>query len=304
MTTQTNTDIKLENFNDVWSLGYHEVIEKKFHELLGQAEALQDKSIYLQILSQIALAQALQKKFDAAHKTLDDAQALLTPAYDLARARILLERGRVFHQADNIQEAKVYFEQAFEFSAQHKFDFYTIDAAHMIAILAEPTQEKIQWNQRALDLAAHTKDSRAALWIGSLSNNLGQNYFEEKQFEKALSAFQKALECRKKEGYAPNIRIAQWAIARTLRLLERLDNAEIMLLTLVKEYDALTESGNLDMPVESLKLARGWVHEELAEVYHVKSKFFANAAYNDLSPDEMFRKTAPERLERLKQLGH
>ena len=96
MTFQPNVDVKLENFNDLWSLGYPAVVEKKFHGLLPQAESLKDKSIYLQILSQIALAQALQKKFDDAHKTLDDAQALLTPEYNLAQTRIFLERGRAF----------------------------------------------------------------------------------------------------------------------------------------------------------------------------------------------------------------
>ncbi len=91
MTFQPNVGAKLENFNDLWSLGYPAVVEKKFHELLSQAKSLKDKSIYLQILSQIALAQALQKKFDDAHKTLDDAQKLLTPEYNLAQARIFLE---------------------------------------------------------------------------------------------------------------------------------------------------------------------------------------------------------------------
>ncbi len=310
MTFQPNTDIKLEKFDDAWGLGDPVIIEKKFYELLPQAESLKDKSIYLQILSQIALTQALQKKFNEAHKTLNDAEALLTPEeeysknnpYDLARVRILLERGRVFQQAGNIVEARAYFEKSFEFSKKHKFDFHTINAAHMIAIVAEKPEEKIEWNQRAIEMATSTKDKWAQDWLGPLYNNLGQNYLEIQQFEKALTAFQKALEYRKIEGYMPNIRVAKWAVARALRSLDRLDEALTIQHELIKEYDAIAQSGSYDIPIQMFTLTRGLIYEELAEIYAEKAIVFAKLAYKDLSHDEMFRKTAPERLERLQRI--
>ncbi len=299
---QTNIDTKLESFDELWGFGDPVVIEKKFYEILPQAESLEDKSIYLQILSQIALAQALQKKFDEAHNTLDEAEALLTSEYYLARVRILLERGRVLQQAGKISEAREYFEQSFALSALYKLDYHTINAAHMIAIVAEKTEEKIVWNQRALDLAACTKDKRARDWFGALSNNLGQNYLEEKQFEKALEAFQKALEYREKEGYAPNIRVAKWSIARALRSLNRLDEALVMQHALAKEHEVIAKSGDVDVPVEMFTLIRGLVYEEIAEIYDAKVKIFAKLAYDDLSKNIMFNETTPERLERLRHM--
>lgn len=303
MATSMNSDVQLDNFDDIWSLGDPVLIENKFYELLPQAESLKNKSIYLQMLSQIALVQAMQQKFDAAHKTLDTAEALLTPEYELARARILLERGRVFQQSGNIPQAKSYFEQSFAVSQQNQLDFHTINAAHMIAIIVEPTIEKIKWNQLALELASSTNDKRAGDWLGSLYNNLGQNYLEDKQYEKALMAFQKALEYRKKEKYAPNIRVAKWAIAHTLRMLDRLDEALVILQALQQEYDVITKSEKIDVPVvQMFTLTRGWVYEELAEIYLAKANIFVNAAYDDLSNNVMFKTTSPERLERLKQL--
>jgi tetratricopeptide (TPR) repeat protein len=283
-------------------LGYPAVVEKKFHELLPQAELLKDKSIYLQILSQIALAQALQKKFDDAHKTLDEAQALLTPEYNLAQARIFLERGRAFHQAEKITEARNFFEKSFNLSKKYEFDFYAIDAAHMIAIVADAVADKIKWNQLAIGMVLSSQDKRSILWLGSLYNNLGRSYEAEKQFEKAFSAFEQALEYRKKEGYAPNIRVAKWSVARVLRLLDRLDDALAIQQELLKEYDAITISEKFDMPVEMFKLARGWVYEEIAELYHAKAVTFAKRAYDDLSNDLMFRTTESKRLERLKYI--
>ena len=302
MPIQTNADIKLENFDDFWGLGDPVEIEKKFRELLPQAKALADPSTYLQLLSQIALAQGIQKKFDAAHATLDDAERFLTPEYNLARVRILLERGRVFQQAENLTEAMRFFVQSFELSSKHKFDFHTINAAHMIAIAAEKTEEKIKWNQLAIDLAQKTKEQRAHLWLGSLYNNLGQNFLEAKRFEKALDAFEKALKHRIEQSDVPNIRVAKWAVARTLRALDRLDEALAIQLRLLEEYDAITASGNLDMPAEMFTLIRGWVAEEVAEIYDAKAKIFAKLAYADLSTNAMFQKTEPARLERLRQI--
>ncbi len=104
---------------------------------------LEDKSIYLQILSQIALAQAMQQKFDIAHKTLDEAEASLSPEYPLAQVRILLERGRVFHQSDNIDAALPLFKKSYELSARLGFEYHTVNAAHMIAIVLKDSDKKL-----------------------------------------------------------------------------------------------------------------------------------------------------------------
>ena len=311
MALQTKIDVTLEKFDDLWGLGDPAIVEKKFRELLPQAKALRDQSIYLQLLSQIALTQAMQKQFDAAHKTLDEAESLLTSEQPLAQARILLERGRAFQQAwhsfirgskAEINKVRPLFEQSFEISMKHEFDFHAINAAHMIAIIVENPEEKIAWNQRAIDMAEKTKDEKARMWFGSLYNNLGQNYLDIKQFDKALGAFKKALEYREKEGYAPNVRVAKWSIGHALRLLGQVEEALKTQNNLIHEYETISKSGNLDMTEVMFKLIRGWVYEELAEIHNAKSKSYANLAYKDLANDETFQKTSPERLERLKQI--
>lgn len=151
---------EIENFDEWWGiLGDPIKVEQKFQELFLQAQYLNNKSISIQLLSQIALAQALQKKFDAAHNTLDTAKLLLPHDDKVAHVRILLERGRVFQQAGNIANALSFFQQAFEPGIKNNIcDKYTIDAAHMIAIVVEKPEEKILWNCRAIDMAMHTKD--------------------------------------------------------------------------------------------------------------------------------------------------
>ncbi len=292
---------KLENFDELF-VGDPAQIEKNLKELLPQAFALENKSIYIQIMSQIALAQAMQKKFDAAHETLNAAEKFLTSQDHLARVRILLERGRVWMQAGNNEAALPLFKQSFDLSAAHHFDYHTCNAAHMIAIVAVTPEEKIAWNLHAIELAEKSKIRRAQAWVGSLYNNLGQAYIEARQYEKALTTLQQAQKFREMEGYLPNVRVAKWAVARALRLLNRSNEALDILLALDNEYDSMMKRNELDMPKEVLDTARGLVCEELAEIYSTKAEFFAETAYKNLSKDEWFKKLEISRLERLNQL--
>lgn len=297
----SDEEFRLEDFDKLF-VGDLAEAEKNLRALLPRAEALEDKSIYLQILSQIALAQAVQKNFDSARKTLDLAEKQLSPEHHLARVRILLERGRVFFQEGNVAAARPLFKQSFELSAEHKFDYHTVNAAHMVPFAAETVEEKIEWNERAIKLAENSESVRAQEWLGSLYNNVGQAYLEAKQYDKALPSLKKALECRELEGHAVNTRVARWAVARTLRLLNRSDEALPMLMALLDEYDSMVKTGRLDMPAEMLPSARGLVYEELAEIDGEKAQMYAGLAYDDLSKDEWFERLEPQRLERLKKL--
>jgi tetratricopeptide (TPR) repeat protein len=205
-------------------------------------------------------------------------------------------------QAGDYTAARPLFQYSFELSAVHHFDDHTCNAAHMVALVAQTPEEKIQWNLRAITLAEQTESSRARRWLGSLYHNLGQAYIEAKQYEKALAFCEKALSLREQEGYAPNVRTARWAMARALRFLNRLDEAFPILLDLIKTYDAMVETHTLDIPSEMVPALRGLVYEELAEIHATKTKEYAKLACEDLSKDEWFKKLEPRRWERLKEL--
>lgn len=294
--------VRLEDFDDLF-VGDPVTIESNLRALIPEAEAREDPSLYLQILSQIALAQAMQKHFDAAHRTLDTAESLLTADGHVARARVLLERGRVWWQSGDTAAAGPLFRQSYEICAAHGLDEHACNAAHMIAIVAEDTQEKIAWNRRAIELAEQSSQPRARAWLGSLHHNLGQAYLDARQFDDALRVFQKTLEFREAEGSAANIRVARWAIARAMRCTGRLEQALSILSALFAEYEHQVASGQRDMPDSMLRVARGLVAEELAEVHAAETRRFAALAYGDLAQDEWFQRLEPARLERLRQLS-
>ena len=216
--------------------------------------------------------------------------------------RIILERGRVFLQEGSVDAARPLFKQSFELSSTHGFDYHTVNAAHMVPFVAEAVEEKIEWNERAIKIAQNSQLVCAHEWLGSLYNNLGQAYLEAKQYDKALLVLKKALKYREQENYAPNIRVARWAVARTIRLLNRPNEAIPILHALLEEYQSMEKNGNLDMPPEMFRSSRGLVYEELAEIEREMRRTYAVLAYDDLSQDEWFTRLEPQRLERLKQL--
>jgi tetratricopeptide (TPR) repeat protein len=287
----------LENFDDLFT-GDPVDIERNLTDLLAEARALENNSIYLQILSQIALAQAMQQKFEQAHKTLDEAEQDLQEADTIAYARILLERGRVYHQSGDIKNALPLFKQSYELSKSSGLDFHAINAAHMVAIVEEKVGDKIHWNRVALSLAENTTITKAGDWIGVLYNNLAQNYIESHDYSSALEAFEKCKKYAEIKGGPIVTRGAKWGIARSYRSLGRLDEALIIQTTLLSEYEEIAHQKLL--PIEIIYVGRGVVYEELALIHHEYMKHYAMLAYQDLSKDPWCNKLIPDRIEQMK----
>jgi tetratricopeptide (TPR) repeat protein len=293
-----NSGSSLPDFDALWDFARPAESEAAFRALLpeaqAQAQASGNLSYYLELLTQIARTQGLQRDFAAAHATLDQVEALLTDDLCRARVRYLLERGRVFNSAGQLQEARPLFEGAWEIARACHEDVYAIDAAHMVAIVAPP-DEKLVWNRKGLEVVEQTSNALAQKWGGSLYNNIGWDYHEHAQYELALEAFFHALEWRKVQGDRREILIAKWCIARTLRSRGQTEEA-------LRQQQALLEEWKL------LGASDGYVEEELGECLLALDRldearpYFA-CAHAKLSLDAWLIATEPARLERLKRLG-
>jgi tetratricopeptide (TPR) repeat protein len=171
--------------------------------------------------TQIARSLGLQGRFDEAWEELARISKVHSP---LVEIRMQLEEGRLKNSSGCKNEAKPYFLKALQVATQEHFDFYAIDAAHMLGIVLDG-QESIRWNKDALQLAANSKIKRAHNWKGSLLNNLGWAYFNVGEFKTALTTFESALDFQKTGGNPARIRVARWTVARCLRALKRYDEA-------------------------------------------------------------------------------
>lgn len=244
----------LPDFNKLWDFNKPHVTEQKFRELIPAAKDSGDPEYHLQLLTQIARTEGLQKKFEEAHVTLDEVQDALIPETPVAKIRYFLERGRVFNSSKQAELALPLFVRAFELSLEGKNDGFAVDAAHMVAIAEPESAKKMEWNLKALEVAEKSSDEKAKGWVGSLYNNIGWTYHDAGDFEKGLELFKKAQAFREAKGELSTIIIAKWCVARALRSLKRFD-------------EALEIQKALEVDCEKVSQPDGYVYQELSALY-------------------------------------
>ncbi len=284
---------ELPDFDKLWDYAHPDISERRFRELLPRALDSLDLSYLAQLLTQIARAEGLQRKFEDAHKTLDRVDKALPKTDGRTLIRYLLERGRVHNSSGSVDDAKRLFLQAFDLAVKSNEDFYAVDAAHMVAIV-ESSENQLEWNLKALDLAENSSDERSRNWRGSLYNNIGWTYFDGREFQEALFMFEKALEFRRQQGDPVSVGVARWCVAKTLRMMGHTEEALEIQRELLQEYQS-----------EGRK--SGFVYEEIAECLVLLGReeeardWFA-AAYDELSKDPSVANDR-DRLTRLKTMG-
>jgi len=258
------------------------------------AETANHPSYLHELLTQIARAEGLQRKFDEAHRTLDRVEDQVDEKPPIVRIRYLLERGRVFNSSGKPEHAKPLFVDAWEFAQAADEGGLAVDAAHMVAIVVQG-DESLKWNEIALEFAERSSSEAARQWLGSLYNNVGWTYHDQGEFEKALDHFQRALVWRRKRDDGVATRIAKWSVARAMRSLNRVEEA------LGKQQELLSDwesAGGVD----------GFVFEELAECLWAlgradEARNYFQLAHAELVKDTWLAENEAPRLARLKELG-
>lgn len=271
----------------------------RFQALLPEVEASNNRAYHVELLSQLARTHSLRREFAEAHERLDQAEALLADEMVVPKMRCLLERGRCFNSAGEPEKALPLFREAFGLGTAvgTQADFHTIDAAHMMAIAEPLPVNQLQWNEAALTLAEASPDARAGGWRGSLYNNIGWTYHDMGDYHKALEIFAKALAWREahQQDKPEAIRIARWCVGRTLRSLNRLDEALALQQALLAEYEGV---GQTD----------GFVFEEIGECLLAlgrgdEARPYFRLAHAELSQLAWLTASEPDRLARLAALA-
>jgi len=284
----------MTQYDQLWNYNNPAETEVKFREALEKTSPEKDLSEHLQLLTQLARTQSLQRKFPEAHEILDGVGRQLTEEQHIEHIRYFLERGRTFNSSGDKRNAEICFRTSLVIAKNLNQDFYVIDALHMLAIISTP-QIAVGINEEALLFAENSKEERAKEWLGSLYNNLGWSYFDKGEYEKALSIFLRALKWREDKKQEKAIFIAKWCVARTLRAVERFEDALKVQLALFEES---VNTGQND----------GYVHEELGELFLLKndkqkSAFHFQKAYEMLSADPYLAQNEKARLDRMKELS-
>jgi tetratricopeptide (TPR) repeat protein len=226
------------NVEALWDFTDPAESERRFRDALDRAEG--DDALILQ--TQIARTLGLRGRFDEAHELLDDVSDELEGPSPELRVRNLLERGRIFRSSESPVEAESCFSAAFALADSCQLEFLAADALHMIALVQDTPEGRLDWNQRTVDYARAALDRKARAWESSALNNIGVVLNDLGRHNEALERFQDALAAYERDGRAADARIARWMVASTLRRLDRSDEALDIQLALEAELDAVGET--------------------------------------------------------------
>jgi tetratricopeptide (TPR) repeat protein len=285
-----------ENIDALWNWNDAAASEQRFRERLTlAAEKNEPAEFRAEIMTQIARSLALQRRFDDAHKLLDEivSQNFLDHPSPLA-VRYYLERGRVYNSSDKKDLAIQNFEKALSLAQDLKLEFYAVDAAHMLGI-ASPPEKALEWNMKAMEMAESSDDPRTKCWLGPLYNNTGWTYYDMKEYDKALALFRKDVIYRTSNNRPQQALIARYSEAKTLRALGKIDEA----LTIQRTNEQQIKDSGWE--------SDGYVYEEIAECLYEKkdtnAKVYFKKAYDLLSQDIWLSANEKDRLERLQKLS-
>ncbi len=294
-TMHHDRDTTLPDFDALWDFNDPAATESRFRAILPAALAANDTEYRAELMTQIARTLGLQQKFVEAHALLDEADDLITREMKRARTRSLLERGRVINSSGTPEESISLFDRALSEAQDAGLDGYAVDAAHMLGIVTRG-EDSIAWNRKAMEMAEGSSDPKARRWRGSLCNNLGWTYFDLGNYGEALKLFEKHLAVRTEEKNAGQVTIARWSIAKTYRMLKRVDEALAIQRELLEEMEKPGAEPD------------GYVYEEMGECLTALGRadearpHFAQA-WELLHTDPWLARDEAARLDRLKRLG-
>lgn len=277
------------DFNDLWDYGNPEETEKIFRRMLSETAASGDSAYRLQLKTQIGRALGLQRRFEEAHVILDEVQEAMAGG-DMVEVRYLLERGRVFNSDKQPEASMPLFLRSYQIADEIGADFYAVDALHMLGIAADSAERRRDWNLKAIAYAEDSDDERANGWLASLYNNTAWGLFDAEKYEEALDLFQKAQVLREERGDPHTIGIARWCVAKTLRVMGRVEEA----LAILRELEADDKRD-------------GFTEEEIAECLlalgkEEEARFYFKEAYELLlEVDWVVEDT--ERMDRIRLLA-
>ncbi len=286
--------MNLSHFMDIeafWEYDDPAASEARFLEALAAA----DSETRLELQTQIARTYGLRQEYARAHDLLDEVEAQLGGAGARVQVRYLLERGRTHNSSGEVEKARDLFQKAWELAGEAGLAGLAVDAAHMLAIAHQGTEEAIAWNLRGLEIARVSQASKARALIPAMLNNAAWDMHDAGRYDQALELFKEALDAWSAREKPVQIQIAKWSVARCSRSLGRHAEALEILRRLADEHQA---AGTVD----------GYVFEELAENLAAlgeleEATLNFRLAHEELSKDAWLAENEPARLERLKSLG-
>ncbi|UCE24693.1 MAG: hypothetical protein JSU74_01180 [Candidatus Zixiibacteriota bacterium] len=182
-------DSLLQQADKVFQTKDYQAAFDQYRQALEQARTEFNRSVEVEALSQMARMNLLMARKDEGRSWLEQAEARATDSDPMGWSRYLGVKGRFEWKDGDLAAARATFDDLYTFCHVNALWGRAIDAANMLAIVSESTDEQIEWSRRGIEAAEAADEER---WLGPLWNNLAATYYDIKQFDSALECYLKA----------------------------------------------------------------------------------------------------------------
>jgi len=208
-----------------------------------------NRSVEVEALAQVARMHLVQDRKDEGRAFLQQAAGRADDSDPMGWSRYLGVRGRFEWQDDDLITSRATFDTMYEYCTVNALWGRAVDAAHMIAIVAETTEEQIAWARKGIEAAEAAGEES---WLGPLWNNLAVTYWENKDYDSALTCFEAAREFHWRFSGETAKMFADYHIGMTLRFLGRFDEAKTWLRPVLAWAERLEDHGAIGQCCEDL----------------------------------------------------
>jgi len=163
----------------------------QYEKAAGAAREEFNRPVEVEALSQMARMRLLMNKMDDAKQYLAEAASRANDSDSMGWSRYLGVKGRVEWRTGDLKTARQTFETMFDYCSLHDLWSRAVDAAHMVAIVAETPEDQIEWSRKGIAIAEARETEN---WFGPLWNNLAGIYYDMKRYDSALECYRTARE--------------------------------------------------------------------------------------------------------------
>jgi tetratricopeptide (TPR) repeat protein len=279
-----NSSKLLGEADKIFKAGDMETALKLYEKTYETARKEFNRSVEVESLAQIARSKLKLNRKDEGRTDLDKVSERAEESDPIGWTRYLGVKGRFEWNDDDLVSARVTFTTMFEFAKTHQLWGKMIDAANLMSIVAEKTEEQIGWIEKGIE-AAEDSDNESMLAV--LWNNMGATFYDQKRFEMALECYIKSREYHWRFSGELAKLFSDYHIGMTHRLLGNHEEALKWLRPVLAWAERLGNSGAIGQTCEDLgeiEASNGNKNEALVlfEKARVEYKI---AGYNESWPE-------------------
>jgi len=252
-TDVTNSEISpdslLNEGDAIFKSREYEKALEKYTEALKAAQSEFNNSVETEALAQIARMHLITGKKEDGREWLTKAAEKAEESDPMGWSRYLGVKGRFEWQDNDLKTSRETFDQMYNFCHVNALWGRAVDAAHMIAIVAETPDEQIEWGRKGIEAAEASENES---WLGPLWNNLAGTYWENKVYDTALTCYMKAREYHWRYSGETAKLFADYHVGMTHRFLGNYKEARQWLRPVLAWAERLENHGAIGQTCEDL----------------------------------------------------